>query len=574
MYFKLIIILFLIILILLINRENFQMMFSPDSTNNNHSILEDITLTADLPASLSKYQTENRCLKFEANASCTDTRKDPFKNKKCDELVGGGQSSGICRCENEDVEVKCSDELTFCSEKCRLLNKTKSIFFDGKTSRVTLAHTVDLQKGFEVHFFAKMVNIKRFPIREQVLLSIADTNENTIFSIHINTDNQLVFLDHKNNQRFTHKTKLSNEFHKIIYGSKLSDHYIQVDNEKKEFANQNLTQTELVLIFGNIPKKASPSRLYNNFHGIIGGIEIKNKYQPNATDNDSDSLLNSRMLNKCAYAPEGNTLGQCIRKCKNERGTNNCSMDECIYRCEKCSDKRKCKFIKPEKKCSVLEPDQVESEESATRCTFQPWGSSEAHCISQCNTGANRHIYGGENCTRESCAQICKTCDNTRYCPWLTGGGSGSESASVPDPPSNLIGIPANNMALIMFSQPNNNNSPITAYKVLYYKTLNPDEGIFMYHITGNQIRSPLRYNLRGLINGVDYTIGVVAINSIGSSKLSSVINVKPNQVGNFEGFQNPPTQETNTGRNDENESEESCNLFNSLRGSTIEIHL
>ena len=95
-----------------------------------------------------------------------------------------------------------------------------------------------------------------------------------------------------------------------------------------------------------------------------------------------------------------------------------------------------------------------------------------------------------------------------------------------------------------------------------------------MYHITGNQIRSPLRYNLRGLINGVDYTIGVVAINSIGSSKLSSVINVKPNQVGNFEGFQNPPTQETNTGRSDENESEESCNLFNSLRGSTIEIHL
>ena len=250
----------------------------------------------------------------------------------------------------------------------------------------------------------------------------------------------------------------------------MSDHYIQVDNEKKEFANQNLTQTELVLIFGNIPKKSSPNRLYNNFHGIIGGIEIKNKYQPNATD--SDSLLNSRMLNKCAYAPEGNTLGQCIRKCKNERGTNNCSMDECIYRCEKCSDKRKCKFIKPEKKCSVLEPDQVESEESATVMHISAVGFFRGPRISQCNTGANRHIYGGENCIRQSCAQICKNCDNTRYCPWLTGGGSGSGSATFRIHHL-FIGIPVNNMALIMFSQPNNNNSPITAYKVLYYKTLN-----------------------------------------------------------------------------------------------------
>ena len=128
------------------------MMFSPNSTNNTHSKMEDITLTADLPDSLSKYQTENRCLKFEANASCTDTRKDPFKNKNCDELVGGGQSSGICRCENEDVEVKCSDELTFCSEKCRLLNKTKSIFFDGKTSRVTSHILLTYQKDLRFTF--------------------------------------------------------------------------------------------------------------------------------------------------------------------------------------------------------------------------------------------------------------------------------------------------------------------------------------------------------------------------------------------------------------------------------------
>ena len=155
------------------------------------------------------------------------------------------------------------------------------------------------------------------------------------------------------------------------------------------------------------------------------------------------------MLNKCAYAPEGNTLGQCIRKCKNERGTNNCSMDECIYRCEKCSDKKKCKFIKPEKKCSVLEPDQVESEESATRSTFQPWGSSEAHCISQCNTGANRHILEVKTVHANHAPKYVKiviTHGIVLVNRWRSG------TNAVPDPPSNLIGIPANNGAYNVFA--------------------------------------------------------------------------------------------------------------------------
>ena len=78
---------------------------------------------------------------------------------------------------------------------------------------------------------------------------------------------------------------------------------------------------------------------------------------------------------------------------------------------------------------------------------------------------------------------------------------------------------------------------------MLYYKAQAPDQGIFMYHISEDLIRSPLKYNLRGLINGVQYIIGVVVANEVGSSKISQLVSGLPTIIP--EGFQNRDNNST-----------------------------
>ena len=64
----------------------------------------------------------------------------------------------------------------------------------------------------------------------------------TLYFLFTLINNQLVFLTIKIISASPIKPNYLMSFIKSFMVSKLSDHYIQVDNEKKEFANQNLTQ--------------------------------------------------------------------------------------------------------------------------------------------------------------------------------------------------------------------------------------------------------------------------------------------------------------------------------------------
>ena len=191
------------------------------------------------------------------------------------------------------------------------------------------------------------------------------------------------------------------------------------------------------------------------------------------------------------------------------------------------------------------------------KCEFNPWGVDKDHCVSECS-----EVFGGDQCTTTKCADICNKCTDQKYCSWLIKNPV-NNNAKPPNPPLNFVGVPASRTVLLMWSQPQSNNSPIIGYKILYYKADRPKDGVFLRNIKEEDITLTLKYNLENLENDVVYNIGVIAINRIGASSLSRLISVKPTDT-TFN------TVETFTNFN----SKRKPTPFNSLKGKTFEIQL
>ena len=564
MYLKLFLIIILVLVLVAISYENYTEYISPDVNRNNFAQIKNVEFSANIPGvnDTSIYENENKCLKFEANSDCSSGTRSPYSDGDCLKEITSS-TSGKCKCLKKDVDITCDGRRTDtnCEKICSESYKPKTLEFNGKDSLVSIEQEINATEGYTISFYIKLPNFLRFPVRPQLICLAQSSNKSELYEIYINENRILNIFDTKNAISYSIDKPLDNEWHIVSFGSSNSNQFLQLDGKRKELTNIDAFSESITFFFGNYPDDYDSTKKYAAYNGLLGNIGIVPKY---LLPKDIEPMLSVDTELKCIYAPGGNTMGECIRKCRSSN--TNCNIDQCIMLCETCQDKDACKFLKADKKCSFNEPDQ-EVVENPDKCFFKPFGTSEAHCVSQCSEGFNKSYYGGDLCTQTSCSKICKGCTDMKYCQWLDKTKAQKGETQVPNPPHGLIGLPANNMALLQWNQPASNNSEIKGYKVLYYKSRAPEQGVFMYSINEDLLRTPLKYNLRGLDNGVQYIIGVVAINSVGSSKISKLISVTPGN-SRMEGFQNYENQDT------ENDDLQGCNLFNSLMGKEINISL
>ena len=591
-------IIFLVTIIVLLlflecsKRENFQSIISPSSNRQRRATLHNVKYSANIPGINSNdvYELPNKCLKFEAYSGCRNRNRDPNLDLNCSEDINKN-SNGVCKCLKKDIPVNCSQTraISNCNEICKKNYTPKSLEFNGdqlNPSRVSLDLKYENKLGFSISFYIKLSNFKRFPYKSQLVMNAKDSNGKSVFMIYLNRNRRLCLYSYKKDINYIDSNVLEDSWYHVTFGNKTDQQFIQINDKRKQFLDMkidklNTLETHLIFDFGSLPPNSnSQANIHNPFKGLLGNITTYKRYltkleicENNNYCGDTSNIEIEENRVKCMFRPRGSNVVSCIRKCKMNMESNGCTIDECIYKCDTCEDKEECKWKKDKEVYSSIEqPVQpVIDQEKIEKCEFKPWGINESHCVSECVDGVNRDNYGGDLCSKTECAKICKNCENTRFCPWLVKS-SAPDISKQPNPPYNFVGIPASNSLLLMWTAPSNNGSDITSYKILYYEAAHPEKGINMRELTGSDIEGELKHTIVGLQNDVTYNVGIVAINAVGASKLSRVISLKPREsLDSVEGFQNYSTPTETPLNNNENND---CSLFNTLRGKTVEISL
>jgi hypothetical protein len=535
------------------------------NSNQKLATLYNIEQSANIPGinNTDTYHLGNKCVKWAANASCTDSARDPANDLTCENSVTQANGGGYCDCTSKKIHIECNDSRKdfTCNSICANSSPPKALEFNGKDSKVEMNFETEVQGSFTVNLFLRLSGFIRFPYKEQIVLLIldADTDEK-LFMLYVNTSRKICYYSFKAEQNYISDTELDTDWHNISFGSKFNQQFIQIDATRKEFSGP-MTQNKYKFIFGGYPQKyENDSDNLNYFKGLLGNIKIHKTYLSNEDickgNRYCDDIQSFNNEDKCMFKPKGHKLISCIQDCKDNTINNGCNIDQCMAKCETCNDPQECKWNKKAMKCGANEPEQP-VHTNKDKCEFKAWGIDKDHCVSECS-----EVFGGDKCTKTKCADICNKCTDQKYCSWLIKNPV-NNNAKPPNPPLNLVGVPASRTVLLMWSQPQSNNSPITGYKILYYMADKPKDGVFLRNIREEDITLTLKYNLENLENDVVYNIGVIAINSIGASSLSKLISVKPSDT-TFN------TVETFTNFN----SKRKPNLFNNLKGKTFEIQL
>jgi titin len=139
------------------------------------------------------------------------------------------------------------------------------------------------------------------------------------------------------------------------------------------------------------------------------------------------------------------------------------------------------------------------------------------------------------------------------------------QTSTVPDPPTNLVGTPGNQQAIINFIPGSNGGSPITNYSYctnssgIPFKPFTPATGA-----VSSVTITTTSDSINPLQNGTTYPITLKAINANGSSIASSTIYVTPAQGGTA------PSQPTNLYSISSNQSVSVYFVLSSNGGSPI----
>jgi chitodextrinase len=116
------------------------------------------------------------------------------------------------------------------------------------------------------------------------------------------------------------------------------------------------------------------------------------------------------------------------------------------------------------------------------------------------------------------------------------GGVVFAQTASAPEPISDLIAIPGNGEIHLLWSAPDDNGSPIISYKIVRWET---GSDIFT---TFPNLGTSTEAIAVGLKNNVSYSFKVIAVNSVGQSSDSNIASTKPLSTAPLTDVPNPIT--------------------------------
>jgi len=116
------------------------------------------------------------------------------------------------------------------------------------------------------------------------------------------------------------------------------------------------------------------------------------------------------------------------------------------------------------------------------------------------------------------------------------GSTAFAQTASSPEPITDLIAIPGNGEIHLLWTAPDDNGSPIISYKIIRWET---GSNVFT---TFPNLGTSTQAFATGLKNNVSYSFKVIAVNSIGQSADSNIASAKPISTAPLTDVPNPIT--------------------------------
>ena len=236
----------------------------------------------------------------------------------------------------------------------------------------------------------------------------------------------------------------------------------------------------------------------------------------NCTDKSKCKWLGENM---CTFSPKGTSIMTCVDECMSDKkvrwGGDNCTFDKC---------KTICGNFKETKTCVWLNKPKDE-------CKFIPWGDTNQACVDRC-VSSDRTNWGGDACTNKKCKVICDSCTDKNICKWNQNKFTETNIVSSNIPPSQQIrGVAGADSIYIDWYRIQNDEYPIKSYLIYYFKSHKPFEGMkILSYQTNNKSCS---FNIPNLDND-DYSVSIVALNSMGQGPRSNIIDLKVNDNNNF----------------------------------------
>ena len=242
----------------------------------------------------------------------------------------------------------------------------------------------------------------------------------------------------------------------------------------------------------------------------------------------------------CNYQSGGENIHSCIDKCLNDIKDNpNCGINyedkykNCKDLCETCKDSTNCKWLKKKKK--------------KVKCLFDPWGPNKQACLDRC-VSSDKYLWGGDDCTINTCGEICNSCVDRHYCKWLNKTQEIEDVQEVNNtdtpPKQNIRCISGDKRIFIQWNTKQHkkydtiekDQYKIIGYIIQYYKTYKPIEGIITKTIEESSDefnksefnKNNNTYILDNLDNGDEYSIAIIPINLNGSGRPSNIISIIP----------------------------------------------
>jgi len=160
------------------------------------------------------------------------------------------------------------------------------------------------------------------------------------------------------------------------------------------------------------------------------------------------------------------------------------------------------------------------------KCHFKPYGENINQCINECSQRIDKINYGGSNCDRVSCANLCYNCDDEDWCSWKTRK-DGPPAATILF--GNNTSIGNENQFTLYWDHIDTSNY----YIVVSYERDNPDKTLNIKKINNekNEATGKIEYKVKNIKNNINYNFYILCVNDFGLSLPSNEITLKITQM-------------------------------------------
>jgi hypothetical protein len=231
---------------------------------------------------------------------------------------------------------------------------------------------------------------------------------------------------------------------------------------------------------------------------------------------------------KCDWIPIGDTPFQCVNDCIKSGKSYGCNAQDCIKSCQTCKKAENCKWLY-KINFSEAKRKQPNIGLNVNECKFKPYGENINQCINECSQRSDKINYGGSNCDRVSCSDLCFNCDDEDWCSWKTRK-DGAPNSTI------LFGNNTSIGNLNQFTLYWDDIDTTNYYIVVSYERDNPDKTLNIEKILNkdpNQVTGKIEYNVKDIKNNIHYNFYILCVNDHGLSLPSNEITLKISQIIN-----------------------------------------